>query len=334
MQFIGPNSTFEIPVRGAVHHPLTPRPITGYDKGAKRRGRWDIVVRSQKQEKGKTSSKGAPLLDSYRPPGEEEASLRAEAEAPFRSLRIVLFGFGAVSAGLATLFSIPPLIASIAGAPQAKALFDIGQDFGINIAALGVCGLLLKQDLDARSKQLARLMREDALGACQLELTSGKVLRLAQLRGAARPVLIAGTPSQVAAGLKAAEPYRKALMERGVFVVPLPLYPETKEDGIAVQGQDALFEYNQSNGPQVPPSENLRWRGNPIRINEWRKWFDDQAAAASKETSGGLYVGLRMDGRVRASGVGCPPWAKFALQLPPIDGMWGGFLDGMDGRVG
>lgn len=300
---------------------------SSFEKRATRRaGRWHIVRAGREEQSGR-SSKGSPLVDRpYRPPSEEEASLRAEAEAPFRSLRIVLFGFGAVSAGLATLFSIPPLIGAIAGAPQAKSIFEVGQDFGINIVALGVCGLLLKQDLDARSKQLARLMREDALGACQLELTSGKVLRLAQLRGAVRPVLIAGTPSQVAASLKAAEPYRMALMERGVFVIPLPLYAEADKDAEGV-GYDQSDFFRSS-------SEDLRWRGKPIRTDDWKRWFNDQASAASKETSEGLYVGLRMDGRVRASGVGCPPWAKFALQLPPIDGMWGGFLDGMDGRVG
>jgi hypothetical protein len=47
-----------------------------------------------------------------------------------------------------------------------------------------------------------------------------------------------------------------------------------------------------------------------------------------------VYVGLRMDGRVRSSGTGVPPWARFAAELPPTDGAWGGVLDGMDGRVG
>ena len=55
-----------------------------------------------------------------------------------------------------------------------------------------------------------------------------------------------------------------------------------------------------------------------------------------KSSSGtGLYIGLRMDGRVRASGVGKPPWSRFAAELAPIEGegKWGGFFDGFDGRV-
>ncbi len=68
-------------------------------------------------------------------------------------------------------------------------------------------------------------------------------------------------------------------------------------------------------------------------MDKWKAWFKEQAALANAPLDRGLYVGLRLDGRVRASGTGCPPWQKFALQLPPVEGVFGGFLDGMDGRV-
>lgn len=45
------------------------------------------------------------------------------------------------------------------------------------------------------------------------------------------------------------------------------------------------------------------------------------------------YLSLRLDGRVRGSGVGYPPWNAFVAQLPPVKGIWTGLLDGMDGRV-
>lgn len=45
------------------------------------------------------------------------------------------------------------------------------------------------------------------------------------------------------------------------------------------------------------------------------------------------YLSLRLDGRVRGSGKGFPPWAAFVAQLPPMKGMWSGVLDGMDGRI-
>jgi hypothetical protein len=235
----------------------------------------------------------------------------------------VLFGFSTVSAVLATLFSIPTLIGVLGHAPNAvKPLSEALSDFAINVGAVAVCGGLTKNDWDKRELQIARLMREDVLGACQLELASGKLLRLAQLRGAARPIMVAGSPQQVAAALAEAEPYKQQLMEAGVVFIGLPFWAPAAG---GEEGADAAL-------PPLTP-EDLRWRATPIRMGDWQRWFDDQAKAASKATEKGLYVGLRMDGRVRASGLGCPPWAKFAAALPPTDGFFSGLLDGMDGRV-
>jgi hypothetical protein len=38
-------------------------------------------------------------------------------------------------------------------------------------------------------------------------------------------VIAAGSPEQVAAAVQAAEPLREQLQERGVLVVPLPIFP-------------------------------------------------------------------------------------------------------------
>ena len=44
---------------------------------------------------------------------------------------------------------------------------------------------------------MARLTREEALSDCEVRLANGKVLCLAQLRGAARVVICAGSHTQV-----------------------------------------------------------------------------------------------------------------------------------------
>ena len=43
---------------------------------------------------------------------------------------------------------------------------------------------------------------------------------------------------------------------------------------------------------------------------------------ANKKPEKGLYVSLRMDGRVRGSGVGSPPWDRLAVALPPVSGLY------------
>jgi hypothetical protein len=72
--------------------------------------------------------------------------------------------------------------------------------------------------------------------------------------------------------------------------------------------------------PSIPTTD-LRWRAAPLKLDRWRDWFDQQLSLAKSAVSdNGLYVGLRLDGRVRASGMGVPPWARFAAELAPLEG--------------
>lgn len=63
-----------------------------------------------------------------------------------------------------------------------------------------------------------------------------------------------------------------------------------------------------------------RWKATAIRQGEWADWFQEQMKTAKKKQDQGLYVSLRMDGRVRGSGVGSPPWERLAVALPPVSG--------------
>ena len=141
-------------------------------------------------------------------------------------------------------------------------------------------------------------------------------------------MLVAGTPEQVAASLAAAEPFKQQLQERGVLVVPLPFVAAPAGSGGEGGGSGG-------DAAALPPltAEDLRWRAAAIRMDDWRRWFEAQAALARKDLAAGLYVSLRLDGRVRGSGVGAPNWAALAVQLPPTEGVFGGFLDGMDGKI-
>lgn len=251
---------------------------------------------------------------------EDRVRLRSEAEAPWRGLRLAFFGGSVLSAGIGLLVSIPQLIGALNGAPGALALNDVAVNLGVDGGAVALFAWLFSQDWKARDRQMARLGREEGLSLCFVQLANGKKLQLGALRGSARVVVCAGTPSQVKDALDAAEEYKVELSRRGVLVVPLPIYEET-EDG--------------AQGVLAPPTkEDLRWRATPIQLEAWKAWFSQQLALTSKAKSDrGLYVSLRKDGRVRGSGMGRPPWAQLAVQLPPEEGAWAGMLDGMDGKV-
>ena len=60
-----------------------------------------------------------------------------------------------------------------------------------------------------------------------------QVLKLAQLRSFSRAVLFAGTPAQCRATVEVAEKYRDALVERGVLLIPLPIYAGDDGDAAA-----------------------------------------------------------------------------------------------------
>lgn len=262
--------------------------------------------------------------------------MRAEAEAPFRTLRFVIFGFSIASAGVATLISLPQLAGALGGARGALAVEDVLQNLAINIAAVTIFGFLLRRDLKARDKQLARLTRESALAAQRIKLANGKRLTLRDLQGSSRIVLIAGSPAQVSASLAEAEQYKEALQLRGVFVVPLPIFESTSSGAQDVSSGQQQQQQQQPAGG-IPPLElaDLRWRGEGENFNGYRQWFEDQLAFTSSKVNleTGLYVGLRLDGRVRASGMGGAPWGRMVAELAPLEGdkAWSGFMGGFDG---
>lgn len=104
-------------------------------------------------------------------------------------------------------------------------------------------------------------------------------------QGSSRCVLLAGTPSQVAASLEAAEQYKEALQQRGVFIIPLTIFDEaastSSTDGSNGEGSGAVQQ------PALPPltKEDLRWRGEPEGLQGYKQWFADQLSLTSSKVN-------------------------------------------------
>ena len=186
----------------------------------------------------------------------------------------------------------------------------------IDGAVLLACVFFWKRDEAARQKQMLRISREETLGELRVELGSGRTSKVSKLRGFARVVVAAGPSSLVAEAAAQAEPHKAALLARGVVFIP-----------VVTDGGPRP--------PVTPPANDAekRWRADPLFLADWQAWLDSQMGAANVPKGSAVYVSLRMDGRVRASGVGMPPWELLAASLPPIEGAFGGWLDGMDGSV-
>jgi hypothetical protein len=72
--------------------------------------------------------------------------MRAEAEAPFRTLRLVIFGFSVASAGVGTLISLPQLAGALNGGRNAMQVDDVLTNLAINIGAVTIFAFLFRQD--------------------------------------------------------------------------------------------------------------------------------------------------------------------------------------------
>lgn len=170
---------------------------------------------------------------------------------------------------------------------------------------------------------------------------------------------MAGTGEQVAASLQLAEQYKAELQARGVSVIPAPIFDSNPDAALDSFKQQWLAEVASLQDPKVAeaarsecrsgcsctstagPEALIRagagWIVFPRRLPEWSEWMKKQMELAGvarerAETAGGVYLSLRLDGRIRGSGVGIPKWSALSVQLPLTD-KWGGFLDGFDGSV-
>lgn len=251
------------------------------------------------------------------------ARIRSEVLSPFRSLRMFFYLAFIASGSLGGLIATSRLIAALSSPSRAAEVPEIRNGLGIDIGAVLIFAFLYYNDNKAKNAQLARLSREENLASLKLRVDSKKVISVNDLRGFARLVILAGPSSFILEAFKLSELFTEGLLERGVLVVPF------------VTDRSYLsFEFEESEEMQEMTSKRKRlWQLTPVFTDEWSKWLNEQKEIAKVSPESPVYLSLRLDGRVRGSGVGYPPWNAFVAQLPPVKGMWSGLLDGFDGRV-
>uniref|UniRef100_A0A5B6Z6I8 Protein LOW PSII ACCUMULATION 1, chloroplastic n=1 Tax=Davidia involucrata TaxID=16924 RepID=A0A5B6Z6I8_DAVIN len=251
------------------------------------------------------------------------AKIRSEVLSPFRTVRMFFYLAFIASGSLGGLIATTQLIAALANSSKAAEVPNILGGLGIDIGAVSIFAFLYSRENNAKNAQLARLSREENLSNLRLRVDQKKVIPVSALRGIVRLVILAGPASFISESFKLSEPFTESLLERGVLVVPF-----------ATDGNSPRFEFEESEEMKEMTSKRKRlWQLVPVYVNEWSEWVDEQKKLANVSPKAPVYLSLRMDGRVRGSGVGYPPWNAFVAQLPLVKGIWSGLLDGMDGRV-
>ncbi|XP_058094994.1 protein LOW PSII ACCUMULATION 1, chloroplastic isoform X2 [Magnolia sinica] len=251
------------------------------------------------------------------------AKIRSEVLSPFRSVRMFFYLAFIASGALGGLIATTRLVAALANSSRADLAPEILMGLGIDIGAVLFFAFLYSRERNAKNAQLARLSREEGLSNLKLRLDEKKVISVSALRGLARLVILSGPASFIEESFRLSKPFTESLLERGVLVVPF-----------ATDGGIPSFDFEESEEETAVLEKKKRlWQLRPVYTSEWAKWLDEQKGMANVSPEAPVYLSLRMDGRVRGSGVGYPPWNAFSVQLPPVKGLWSGILDGMDGRV-
>nr|CAD1819018.1 unnamed protein product [Ananas comosus var. bracteatus] len=258
-------------------------------------------------------SRGEPSAGS-------SAKIRSEVLSPFRSVRMFFYLAFIASGALGGLIALTRILPALANSSKAAVLPETLEGLAIDVGAVLLFTFLYTRENKAKEAQLAKLSREESLSKLKLRLSENKIISVSDLRGKARLVILAGPASFLADCFKRSKPFTDALIERGVLVVPF-----------SVDGSAPTFEFDDEE--LVEEKKRRLWQLTPTLTNEWAKWIDEQKRLANVANDSPVYLSLRMDGRVRGSGVGYPPWNAFVAQLPPVKGIWSGLLDGMDGRV-
>lgn len=163
------------------------------------------------------------------------------------------------SASLGGLIAITQLISALASSSKAAAVPEIAKGLGIDLAAVSIFAFLYYRDNTAKNVQLARLSREENLSKLKLRVNEKKIIPVADFRGIARLVILAGPASFIEDSFKSSEPFTLDLIERGVLVVPF-----------ATDGNSPTFVFEESEEMKEMTSKRKRlWQLVPVITDDW-----------------------------------------------------------------
>ncbi|CAK0870336.1 unnamed protein product [Prorocentrum cordatum] len=172
---------------------------------------------------------------------------------------------------------------------------------------------LVDEERTKRTRQLARLQREYALGDLSVEVVSpatrlARRVQVAKLRGSRRVVALYGSGPQLEEALEGAMPYRTRLSQSEVVVVPT-----ATEDGPFDAGEAVERALGRAGARAALGS----WLADAEPQRAWRRYFDELLEDRGGTTGRGIWVALNFRGRVLGSNFGCPIWDELLAAVPP-----------------
>lgn len=165
----------------------------------------------------------------------------------------------------------------------------------VNLTVVALCAALLRFENKAGERRLERMSRGARIASLRIEdSVTRQIVRLKDLRGKTRVVLVAGASDNVVETMKSAEPLKDNLSKSNLLIVPF------------ISGEDE--------------NVNVRnWRMQSYGKDEWSRWYESEREVAKARLSGKpddvLVVIVRLDGKVGARSVGVPMWPKLIEEI-------------------
>lgn len=256
-----------------------------------------------RQTLGRNGAVARPAEDEYKPFSADK--LRAESEDPFAKVRIVLFGFGAVSALVGFVLTLPRLAGSMLGAPNAAPVATVAQDIALNVGGSALCAFLASQEL--RTEGARERQREEGALIARLTVSlhgagGPTLVRLSDLREfrggrARRPVLCIGGLEFCLACVESSAKVIEAIDKADLLLVPVLSTDEDRMRLIdAASGLDHVA---------LPPAGSSDWATMcSVQTEKVRSQGMD-------ETRGQVVV-IKKNGRVATRFLGVPNWPLIA----------------------
>lgn len=246
--------------------------------------------------------------------------MREEIDSPFRTLRVVLFGFSTVSALVALYFSLLTLGKTLGGFPDATPLDIAGRDAAVNVAALTICGLLTWRDMKAGEANLERIARGGQLAALRVAPADGSPQRALNIyRGDKRLLIAAGGEAFITDLAASVLTVADDLVRVNVVVVPVLL---ESDHSINVDKGRQLWRDAQQDDSLVDTAN--RFVNFPVLAAPWLEYLAPEIDTARNQgfnpVDKGLGIYVKKNGRILRRATGLPNWNQFLGTMDLMDG--------------
>ncbi|KAJ8901980.1 hypothetical protein NDN08_004181 [Rhodosorus marinus] len=236
-----------------------------------------------RSQASKTGNVGVKMMAKKAAEYDMKTRLREELEAPFRKVRMAIYAASGVSATIGGFVSGSRILASMSGISGVQPLGETIPNLAIDLGVVAGAVFLYQREVKAGERRLERLARGAMVGSLSIELSNRKVIKVSDLRGSRRVLIVGGNSEKVKEILKAGKPFQKRLEERNLVVVPVAF--------------DKISDFKELSGG---------WSGQSVAeavlTNEWKLWAEEESKRVrAPDIQKDIFMTIiRKDGRVGA----------------------------------